>query len=410
MQSAPKMKKTVVLPVVIVLVLSISAVSVAVIDHSDDSSPTAEELPVYTITGETDLPGNFFISFVFSKNIIMLDGKGDVVWYKHGDPDPNGVPTGYWDFKKHIIGDNVYYSYHDQNGSYDKYGIEGYAPGDRVIMDSDFREIKRIDFEESPTVEQIYQGHPLDGHDFLLIDLDHYIMSGYVKDTVYNVPGYPGGSSVVYSYLQEVYHGNVVWEWKSIDYQELYSLTVEDAEPTADDFGNIQTDAPDYVHFNAMRLNDDGDLVCSFRHLNTVLCLDRTRMTDQIKWKLSGNGDDFNLTADQKSSSQHYVTVDGDRITVFDNHNITGETCVRIFTIDTGNMTAAVSTHRIEGKFSSACGSAQLIHDNVYMLGWGRTENDAVCLCVYDFDEDRELIRMTLDNPSNFTYRCVYYE
>ena len=31
-------------------------------------------------------------------------------------------------------------------------------------------------------------------------------------------------------------------------------------------------------------------------------------------------------------------------------------------------------------------------------------------MCVYDFATDTELIRMTLENGNNFTYRCVYYD
>ena len=393
-----------------VMLLTVASVIIVAAATDKDEGTDTTGLPGYTVSGETELEGNFFISFVYSKNLIMLDGKGNLVWYKHADPDPEGTYSGCWDFKKHIVDGKTYYSYHDQNIKYDKYGIEGYAPGDRVIMDSDFNEVKRINFEASEKDSNIYAGHPLDGHDFLLIDLDHYIMSGYVKDIVYNVPGYPEGSSVVYSYLQEVDHGNVVWEWRSMDYPELYSLTVTDAVATANDFGNVQTDAPDYVHFNAMRLNDDGDLVCSFRHLNTIMCLDRTRSDDQIKWKLSGKDDDFGLADEDKTSSQHYVTVDGDVITVFDNHNITGETCIRSYRIDTSTMSAELNRRdRIDGKFSSACGSAQLLYGNTYMIGWGRTENDAVCMSVYDFDAQKELISVTLDEPNNFTYRCVYY-
>ena len=407
------MVKVTLFSVLTVISLITVAAMIAVIGFDDgEREPViAEGLPGYTISGGTELEGNFFISFVYSKNLIMLDGKGNIVWSMHKDPGPDGVQAGCWDFKKHVVDGRTYYSYHDQDSSYDKYGIEGYAPGDRVIMNSEFKVIKRINFEGSPTNGNIYKGHPLDGHDFLLIDLNHYIMSGYVKDIVYNVPGYPDGSSVVYSYLQEVNNGKVVWEWKSIDYPELYSLTVTDAVATANDFANEFTDAPDYVHFNAMRLDDDGNLICSFRHLNTIMCLDRTKATDQVKWKLSGNGDDFGLSDGEKTSSQHYVTVDGDVINVFDNHNITEETCVRSFRIDTSGMKVDhVDAKRIDGKFSSACGSAQLLYDNVYMIGWGRTENDSVCFCVYDFDEEKELISMTLDNRNNFTYRCVYYD
>ena len=338
----------------------------------------------------------------------MLDGKGNVVWSKHEDPDSTGVHAGFWDFKKHVIDGRTYYSYHDQNTSGDKYGLEGFAPGERVILNDRFLEVKRITFEESSTVEK---GHFIDGHDFLLIDLNHYIMSGYIKDRVYNIPGYETeGSEVIYSYLQEVKDGKVVWEWRSIDYPEIYDMVQTDANPDARDFAN-EKGAPDYIHFNAMRLNDGGDLVCSFRHLDTILCLDRTKGTDQIKWKLSGNEDMFGLAEGQKTSGQHYVRVDGDTVTVFDNHNSEEKTRIRSYRIDTENkVLKEFNEYRVDGKFSSACGSQQHLYDDVWMIGWGRAENDTMCMCVYDFAADKALISMTLANGNNFTYRCVYYE
>ena len=405
-------KQILIIAVAAVAVIAAAAIVVHFLNDHGDPDPS-DVLPKFTVTGETDLEGNIYLSFVYTKNIVMLDGKGNIVWYKHGESPEDGVNTGYWDFKKHVIDGEVYYSYHDQNPSYDKFGIAGYAPGERVILDSEFNEVKRITFEASDIVDK---GHPLDGHDFYLIDLDHYIMSGYIKDRVYNVPGYEEtGSNVVYSYLQEVYHGEVVWDFRTVDYPELYSLVVTDAYQYANDFANEYVDAPDYVHFNAMRINDDGDLVVSYRHLNTIMCLDRTAprtsTPDQIIWKLSGNADEFGLTDDQKTSSQHYVTVDGDTVMAFDNHNITEETRVVWYDIDFDEMELVdFEAYRIDGKFSSACGSAQRIHDNVFALGWGCAENDSVCFCVYDFDADKELLRITLENPSNFTYRCVYYE
>lgn len=366
----------------------------------------AEGLPSFSVSGKTDLPGNFFLSFVFSRNLIMLDGKGEIVWSKHEDGNPLN-PTGWWDFKKHVIGGRTYYSYHDQTGAYDNYGMEGFAPGERVILDSNFKEIKRITFEKSDTVEK---GHPLDGHDFLMIDPDHYIMSGYIKKRVYNVPGYPDGSSVVFSYLQEVDRGEVVWEFRSIDYPELYGYTVTDASETANDYANTKTDAPDYMHFNAMRLDAGGNLVCSFRHICSIMCLDRSKKQDQIRWKLSGAGDDFGLTDEQKTSCQHYVTVDGDYITVFNNENRSGMTRICSYKVnpDTKKIDL-VRIYRIGGKYSSACGSAQRIRDELYMIGWGCAINDKVCMSVYDFARGEELFHVALDNNQNFTYRCVYY-
>ena len=48
-------------------------------------SAVADGLAKIKVEGETDLPGNFFLSFVYSRNLIMLDGKGNIVWSKHED-------------------------------------------------------------------------------------------------------------------------------------------------------------------------------------------------------------------------------------------------------------------------------------------------------------------------------------
>ncbi|MBR2255634.1 MAG: hypothetical protein IJ856_07515, partial [Candidatus Methanomethylophilaceae archaeon] len=132
------MPKAKIISVLALAVLIIAVAAIFIVYHDRDKGPVvAEGLPEYAIKGETDLDGNFFISFVYSKNLIMLDGKGNVVWSMHKDPGPDGVQAGCWDFKKHVVDGKTYYSYHDQISSYDKYGIEGYAPGDRDIMDSE---------------------------------------------------------------------------------------------------------------------------------------------------------------------------------------------------------------------------------------------------------------------------------
>lgn len=377
-------------------------------DTSNTTPVVADGLVDIHVTGSTDLPGNFFLSFVYSRNIIMLDGHGSIVWSKHEEqPAPNAT-TGWWDFKKHEVNGKTYYSYHDEPGTYDNFGFEGFAPGERVILDENFEEVKRIKFEQSDTVEA---DHPLDGHDFLLIDLDHYIMSGYLHDTVYNVPGYEQGSNVVYSYLQEVRDGKVVWDWRSVDYPELYDLVVTDGDPTANDFGNKQTDVPDIVHFNAMRLNDEGNLVCSFRHLSTILCLDRSKRTDQILWKLSGAGDEFGLSERQKTSCQHYVTVVGNRISTFNNNNREELTGIMSYLIDP-KAKKATMVERLDfnGRFSRACGSVQRATEATYVIGWGAATKDLTCMSVVDGAAGEELLSVSIDDPQNFTYRCVYCE
>ena len=382
-------------------------------DGQKDSAQTeeaviADGLAQIDTEGETDLPGNFFLSFVYSRNLIMLDGKGNIVWSKHEEQPAEGVNTGFWDFKKHEADGTVYYSYHDQNYRFDDYGMRGYAPGERVILDEDFNEVKRITMEASDVTEK---GQGADGHDFLMFDPDHYILSCYVRENVKNVPGYPDGTNVIYSYLQEVENGKVVWDWKSIDYPELYDMIATEATPTANDFANEQVDAPDIIHFNAMRLDDEGNLICSFRHLDSIVCLDRTKQEDQIKWIFSGRGDEFGLTELQKTSGQHYVTVDGNELTVFDNNNRDEQTEIRSYVLDIENKKAGlVRSLGFNNKFSQACGSVQKLNDSLYVIGWGWATTDNECMSVLDASTGEKIMSVRLGEPKNITYRCVYYE
>ena len=90
-----------------VIIISVAAIALIAMNLNDDGGK--DDLPKFTIDGQTDLEGNFFISFVYTKNIMMLDGKGNIVWSKHEDVPTDGTKLGYWDFKKHIIDGKVYY-------------------------------------------------------------------------------------------------------------------------------------------------------------------------------------------------------------------------------------------------------------------------------------------------------------
>ena len=244
-----------------------------------------------------------------------------------------------------------------------------------------------------------------------MFDLDHYILSGYIHEKVYNVPGHESGSQVVYSYLQEVDNGKVVWDWRSANYPELYGLTVTDGTADAADYANEQTDAPDIMHFNAMRLDDSGNLICSFRNLSTILCLDRTKKDDQILWKLSGASDEFGLTDYEKSSCQHYVTVDGNRFTVYDNGNKNELSRIVTWQVDTASKKVdTVDIHSFNNKFSTACGSAQHVGGSIYAISFGAATKDNEYMAVIDFATGKKLLSVTLDDPQDFTYRCVYFE
>ena len=391
------------------LLLTFSMTGCTIFNIEQKKEPViAEGLPKFTVEGETNLPGNFYLSFMNDRSIIMLDGKGNIVWSKHEAQPAEGAKTGWWDFKKTVCNGVTYYSYHDQIGTYNNYGIQGYAPGERVILDENFNEIARVKLTGTDTV---VEGDPVDGHDFVMLGMNHYILSSYRKERVYNNPKYPSGSSVVYSYLQEVQDGKVVWEWKSIDYPELYALTVADADVNANDFVNRKTDSPDYMHFNSMQVDEtDGNLICSFKNINTIMKLNRT--TGEIIWKLSGNSDDIKMDSMQKTSSQHYaMPTNKGYITSFDNGNSKKETRIVKYKIDgeSKNVQEFYEYNFDHTKFSTDGGSAQELSDTIWVIGWGCPTKDTTCLSVYDIKQGKSLMDIKLEDGINATYRCVYY-
>ena len=107
----------------IVMVLCFSGCAGQDNNKDADDAVIADGLAKIKVDGQTDLPGNFFLSFVYSRNLIMLDGKGNIVWSKHEEQPSKDVNTGWWDFKKHDVDGKTYYSYHDQNYKFDNYDL-----------------------------------------------------------------------------------------------------------------------------------------------------------------------------------------------------------------------------------------------------------------------------------------------
>ena len=97
--------------------------------------------------------------------------------------------------------------------------------------------------------------------------------------------------------------------------------------------------------------------------------------------------------------------------TAFDNGNRNKSSRVVFYRLDEENRRLKdFRSYALGGKFSYACGSAQRIRDELYVIGWGWATGDAECMTVYDFAAGKALMTVTLGNPKNLTYRCVYYD
>lgn len=386
-------------------------------------------IPTLNSAGRSPYEGDYYLSFVYNTSIIKMNGEGDIVYYRCVAKDivaPSSFldPPGYWDFKKHNINGQVYYSFHERNNAFIGLEFSGYSPGARVIMDEQYRIIERVYLSSSSMVNS---GDPTEGHDFYMIDKGHYIVSNYVLRMVSpskfpeGVKCNPSGSKVISSYLQEIQNGSVVFDWWSIDHKELFALSDTSAFQKSNfDYMNVTSQTPDYVHFNSIEVDPkDNNLICSFRHISTIMKIDRK--TGDILWKLSGNGDEFGLADEQKTHGQHYVRLTKDGwITAFDNHNCPegGKTRIVKYKIDEQNKRLVDFVEFHDGIYTTlACGSAIKIDDNadVFVIGWGvsNTPTQRV-LSEINFNTNEKYFEITLSQQQGVfgtpTYRSVKYK
>jgi hypothetical protein len=98
-------------------------------------------------------------------------------------------------------------------------------------------------------------------------------------------------------------------------------------------------------------------------------------------------------------------------ITIFDNGNRNSTSRVVGYCIDPETKELkAFRSYTLGGKYSEACGSAQHLYDEVYVIGWGAAMGNPEAMTVVDFAIGETLLSVSLKNPMNNTYRCLYFE
>ena len=352
-------------------------------------------VPDVVASGRATSPGDFYLSHVYLRLIEKFDNAGNLVFYRF-EPHKttsNDDSSGWWDFKKHTVESETYYSYHAPDTAFADRSFLGYNPGMRVLLDDRYRPIGEIHLLADST-GLVKTGDPIDGHDFYLFDLEHYIVSAYIeRDGVYAI------------YLQEVEDGKVVFDWWSTDHPELAGW----GDPALAELA-----VKDYVHFNSIDILPDGNWLLSLRHISSVLKIDRACGTGDILWRISG----LELPADYAFSGQHCAQWHDDgTMTLFNNGNSQGVTSLLRLTVDpvTGVVSDGGNLLKDDypAYFSQACG-ALTFSDGHFIAGWGiadeATTRDRL-LTEFDGDGNEQFsLRLNPDNRFKglcSTYRCV---
>ena len=339
------------------------------------NSPTEGEYYLSTYLRENKNSGNY---------IYKLDNQGRLIFYKKTENIA-------FNFKKIENEDGIQYSYVESIGK----GYEGNSssiPSKLIILDSKYNKIQEIMYDEQTNVEN---------HDYIYFNKNHYIICAYEKQTAraFDDINY----SIWNCKIKEVENNNTLWEFKSTDYDNLYNYYNENGKSK----GNFRPSVYlNYMHFNSMAVDPtDNNLVCSFRNIDSLIKINRS--TGKIMWILGGDGDEFNLTQDQKFSKQHSVSFLSDgTILLYDNGEKTGNTRILKIKLDEQNK-KVVNYERYDlGIYIARMGAVKCLDEEkqIYLLTYGMGDTK------YAFEEinlnTKETYFKYKLNVSNYLY-CV---
>lgn len=311
------------------------------------------KLPPVVASGKAASPGDFYLSYIFLRLVEKFDNAGNRLFYRYeARPlEEMNTSSGWWDFKKHEIDGKVYYSYQAPDPDYASWTFVGFNPGMRVILDEKYRKVQEIHLLAAPGIEA---GWPTDGHEFILLGPDHYIVMSYIDREM-------EGKLLCAAYIQEVKDGQVVFDWWSTDHPEMAAMMDPCFAASA---------GKDYVHINAIDILPDGNWLCSFRHISTVAKIDRAGGTGRLLWTIEGR----KLDPAYSFHGQHYARWHDDgTVTLFDNGNGHDPHVTRLLILKVDLATGAVSGGRnlVPGSYyAQACGALTLSGDNT-IVGWG---------------------------------------
>ncbi len=218
-------------------------------------------------------------------------------------------------------------------------------------------------------------GYATDLHELQLLPNGHALLMSYdveVVDMSQYVSGGNPSCNVVGLILQELdLSKNVVFQWRSWDHF-AFADVVDPGYP-------LTGPSLDYVHGNAIELDNDGNLLLSSRHMNEITKIDR--QTGNILWRLGLNAvnNEFTFLNDSRGfSHQHDIRrLPNGHITLFDNGNYLNPTYSRAveYSLDeSGKVAVQVWEHRnapdIYGAFM---GNTERQADGSTFIGWGGT-------------------------------------
>ena len=315
------------------------------------------------------------------------------------DPSPGYIFMATWDRNVPAVYGNFIFIL-DQNGVIvDSLRIEG-APYDFQVQSNgllsyalgDFsssiplpgEDLRHIVLDNSLSVVDSFKmknGYATDFHEFMMLPNGHVMMMSYHTvpyDMSTVIDSGKTDASLVINIIQEQDRDkNVVFEWRNIDYI-----------PITDSDMDLSGGRLNYGTLNAFDLDDDGNILASFRNHSEIMKISRT--TGEVLWRMGGPRGEFTFEGEHDENApyyfarQHHIcTAPNGHITLFDNgafHQPPFSRAVEYKLDEDLKVATLVSEWRYPtgNIFSVTAGNAEPLPKGGWFIGYGVPDQQSV--------------------------------
>jgi len=246
-------------------------------------------------------------------------------------------------------------------------------------------------------------GYFTDLHELRVLPNRHALLMSYDKQPVdmsLLIAGGNPNAQVTGVILQEIDENkNVVFQWRSWDHIPITDATHE----------NLLAPEIDYIHSNAIEMDNDGNILLSSRHLDEITKINRSN--GNTIWRLGGKKNEFTFTNDpQKFSYQHGIRrLPNGHIIMFDNGNFHSPQVSRAaeYILDETNKQATLfwEYRNTPSIYGYAMGFAQRLENGNTLISWGATNPTLT-----EIKPDGSKALQITFNTGIFSYRAFKYD
>lgn len=289
------------------------------------------DIPSYTAGGSDPAPG--YVVFAAGSYGLVVDNTGRVVWYRHF---PAGLGLNFMTL-----------------------GNGNYATQPRTTDPSDIEPWQEIDPRGNVTATFTCAGGLVPRFHDAIADFQggHWLMCDEVRTMDLTTNGGQSGARVTGTVIQHVdAAGAVLFQWSALDHFAITDL------PEVDRVGP----AVNFTHGNAISLDQNGNLLASFRSLSEITKISTN--TGEVLWRLGGLANQFTFSgsANPPFLGQHGLRITTSGLLLLDNRGEPGASRAERYWLDEEYREAGL----VES-FSSAPAAVGLLGGSVQQLEHG---------------------------------------